>query len=93
MIGGCPVSPEGPTLFNQSRVATRACSLWRFVKSLTLARPQLCFLQTPGKLYFRMANVILMYETADEAYHQGWGSVAIPASVLARIAGGVCSLA
>ena len=53
----------------------------------------ICFLQTPGKLNFRMANVVFMYETADEAYHQCRGRVVIPATVLVLIGGGISSLA
>ena len=42
-----------------------------------------CFLQTPRKLNFRVAEVVLMYETADEANHHCWPDVVIPANGLA----------
>src|SRR5215471_2956746 len=51
-----------------------------------------CFLQTSAKLNFRVATVIFMYETADEANHQCWRDVVIPARGLGLIGRGACSL-
>ena len=83
---------DGSTLFTHSPNCNAGLVSLSVREDLNPCTATICFLQTPGKLNFRVATVVFVYETAHEANHQCWRDAVIPASGLGLIGRGVCSL-